>query len=403
MISTKKYIATIVVLLALSVGSFFGGLNMGKKGFVYSGHDFQIVNQNNQTHVVDYNLLWQTLDTLNQKYIDKPIDQQKALYGAVAGAVASLGDPYTVFFDPQQYNDFKTQLAGSFDGIGAEVGLKDGNIVIIAPIEGAPAQKAGLQAGDVILKIDGTDTTGLTLDDAVNKIRGPKGTQVKLSIYRPSNNKQMDISITRATIAITSVKWSYKTTTTGKKIAVIQVSEFGDDTVDLFRKAAAEIQGQNVSGIVIDLRDDPGGYLDDAVQLASYWLDKDQLVVSERHSDGSSVNYTAKGGNVFKGVPTIVLINGGSASASEILSGALHDHNDAHLVGLKSFGKGSVQELIDMPQNTALKVTVAKWYTPNGININKNGIEPDVKVDLTADDVKNNKDPQMDKALEMLK
>lgn len=403
MISTKRYIATVAVLLAISVGSFFGGLNMGKKGFVYSGHDFQIVNQNNQTHVVDYNLLWQVLDTLNQKYIDKPIDQQKALYGAVEGAVSSLGDPYTVFFDPQQYNDFKTQLAGSFEGIGAEVGLKDGNLIIVAPIAGAPAEKAGLKAGDIILKIDGTDTNGMTLDDAVNKIRGPKGTQVKLTIFRTSTNKQSDITITRATISITSVKWSYKTTTTGKKIAVIQVSQFGDDTVDLFRKAAADIQTQNVAGVIIDLRDDPGGYLDDAVQLASYWLDKDQLVVSEKHSDGSDIQYTAKGGNVFKGMPTVVLINGGSASASEILSGALHDHGDAKLVGQKSFGKGSVQELIDMPQNTALKVTVAKWYTPNGININKNGIEPDYKVDFTATDVQNNKDPQMDKALDLLK
>ncbi|MBU6447837.1 S41 family peptidase [Patescibacteria group bacterium] len=403
MISTKRYIATVAVLLAISVGSFFGGLNMGKKGFVYSGHDFQIVNQNNQTHVVDYNLLWQVLDTLNQKYIDKPIDQQKALYGAVEGAVSSLGDPYTVFFDPQQYNDFKTQLAGSFEGIGAEVGLKDGNLIIVAPIAGAPAEKAGLKAGDIVLKIDGTDTTGMTLDDAVNKIRGPKGTQVKLTIFRTSTNKQMDLTITRATIAITSVKWSYKTTTTGKKIAVIQVSQFGDDTVDLFRKAVADIQTQNVAGVVIDLRDDPGGYLDDAVQLASYWLDKDQLVVSEKHSDGSDIQYTAKGGNVFKGMPTVVLINGGSASASEILSGALHDHGDAKLVGQKSFGKGSVQELIDMPQNTALKVTVAKWYTPNGININKNGIEPDYQVDFTATDAQSNKDPQMDKALDLLK
>lgn len=403
MISTKRYIATVAVLLAISVGSFFGGLNMGKKGFVYSGHDFQIVNQNNQTHVVDYNLLWQVLDTLNQKYIDKPIDQQKALYGAVEGAVASLGDPYTVFFDPQQYNDFKTQLAGSFEGIGAEVGLKEGNLIIVAPIAGAPAEKAGLKAGDIVLKIDGTDTNGMTLDDAVNKIRGPKGTQVKLTIFRPSTNKQSDITITRATIAITSVKWSYKTTTTGKKIAVIQVSQFGDDTIDLFRKAVDDIQTQNVSGVVIDLRDDPGGYLDDAVQLSSYWLDKGQLVVSEKHSDGSDIQYTAKGGNVFKGMPTVVLINGGSASASEIMSGALHDHGDAKLVGQKSFGKGSVQELIDMPQNTALKVTVAKWYTPDGININKNGIEPDIKVDFTAEDAQNNKDPQMDKALDLLK
>lgn len=374
---------------------------MGQKGFAYSGHNFQIVNQNEQPKTVDYNLLWQAISTLNDKYIDKPIDQQKVLYGAVQGAVAAVGDPYTTFFDPKEYNDFKTQLSGNFDGIGAEVGMKSGNVIIIAPLEGTPAQKAGLLSGDIILKVDNQDISGMTLDEVVSKIRGPKGSKVSLSIFRQSDNKQHDFTITRATIVQKSVKWEYKEIN-GKKIAVIHLLEFGDDTVDSFRQAATEIQSKNVNGIVLDLRDDPGGYLDAAVQVVSYWADKDKVVVSEAHSDGTTQKYNARGNNILKDIPTIVLINGGSASAAEITTGALHDYGLAKTVGEKSFGKGSVQELVDLPQNTALKVTVAKWLTPNGININHNGLDPDIKVERTTDDIQNNKDPQMDKALELL-
>ncbi len=401
MISNKKYYITVALLVILAIGTYFGGLKMGSKGYAYSGTDFKVVNQNNAPKNVDYNLLWQALDVINTKYIDKPVDQQKVLYGAISGAVSALGDPYTTFFTPQQFSNFKTQLAGNFDGIGAEVGAQEGQLVIIAPLDDAPAKRAGLMAGDVILKIDGADASQFTLDEAVSKIRGRKGTKVVLNIYRPSTKKTQDYTITRDTIEIKSVKSQIKDIN-GKKIAVISITEFGDDTVDRFKTAANEALQNKVDGIVIDLRDDPGGYLDAAVSIASYWVNPGDVVVSEKHSDGSSNDYKATGNNTLAKIPTVVMINGGSASASEILTGALHDHGFAKTVGVKSFGKGSVQELINLPQSTAVKVTVAKWYTPNGVNINKNGLEPDTKVDLTADDITAKRDPQLDKALEQL-
>ncbi|MHB8871640.1 MAG: S41 family peptidase [Candidatus Doudnabacteria bacterium] len=401
MISSKKYIITILALLVFSTGTFFSGLQLGSKGYTYSGGDYKIINQNNYPKDVDYSLLWQTLDIVNQKYIDKPIDQQKILYGAVAGAVSAIGDPYTVFFDPKQYSDFKTELSGSFDGIGAEVGMKDGNIVVVAPLDDTPAKKAGILSGDIILKVDSKETTGMTLDEVVSKIRGPRGTQVQLNIFRPSTQKLLDFKITRAKIEITSVKTEYKEIG-GKKIAVINIQRFGDDTNELFREAAMKAVADNVSGIVLDLRDDPGGYLDGAVNISSYWLDKGQTVVTEAHSDGTAQKYTSTGNNILSKIKTVILANGGSASAAEIVSGALRDQGYAKIVGVKTFGKGSVQELIGLPQNTAVKVTVAKWLTPNGVNINKNGLEPDVKVEMSSEDITNQKDPQMDKALEIV-
>ncbi len=401
MISQKRYVTTIVLLVALTIGSYFQGMKMGARGYVFDGKNFTVVNQNSGPKNVDYSLLWQTLEELNQKYIDKPIDQQKVLFGAVQGAVAAVGDPYTAFFDPKQYSDFKTELGGSFEGIGAEVGLKDGAVVIVAPLEDSPAKKAGVLAGDILLKIDNEDATGLSLEQAVSKIRGPKGTKVTLGLYRPATKKQIDITITRATIDVVSVKY-HTEEKNGKKIEVIKIDRFGDDTEGLFRKAAMEAQSKNVDGIVLDLRDDPGGYLNGAVAISSYWVNAGDLVVSEKRSDGTSNDLKAEGNNILGKIPTVVLINGGSASAAEIVTGALHDHNKAKTVGAKSFGKGSVQELIDLPQATALKVTVAKWYTPNGINITKNGLEPDIKVERSAEDIAAGKDAQIDKAYELL-
>ncbi len=401
MISNKKYIITILALLVFSTGTFFNGLKLGAKGYTYSGGDYKIINQNNYPKDVDYSLLWQTLDIVNQKYIDKPLDQQKILYGAVAGAVSAIGDPYTAFFDPKQYSDFRTELSGSFDGIGAEVGMKDGNIVVVAPLDDAPAKKAGILSGDIILKVDGKETTGMSLDEVVSKIRGPRGTQVQLNIFRPNTQKQLDFKITRAKIEITSVKTEYKEVN-GKKIAVINIQRFGDDTNELFRAAAMKAVADNVSGIVLDLRDDPGGYLDGAVNISSYWLEKGETVVTEAHSNGTAQKYTSTGNNILSKIRTVILANGGSASAAEIVSGALRDQGYAKIVGVKTFGKGSVQELIGLPQNTAVKVTVAKWLTPNGVNINKNGLEPDIKVEMSAEDITSKKDLQMDKALEIL-
>jgi carboxyl-terminal processing protease len=392
-----------LAILFIVILAYFFGYQTGRKGFIFVPKSFQVINQNNAPATVDYNLLWKALDTVNQNYIDKPVDPQKALYGAVSGAVASVGDPYTTFFPPADLTNFKTSLSGSFGGIGAEVGAKDGNIVVIAPIDGTPAKTAGLLPGDIIAAVNASSTQNMSVDDVVTEIRGPQGTQVTLTLVRAGKDKPFDVKITRAIIQIKSVKLSYKQETVNGKnqnIAVVSISEFGDDTKALFDQAANDILTHNVSGIIIDLRNNPGGYLQTAVDIASYWVKAGDIVVSEAHSDGTTIKYTAEGNPRLAGIKTVILINGGSASAAEILSGALHDHGFAQLVGEKSFGKGSVQQLFDLPGGSAVKVTIAKWITPNGKNLNHNGLDPDVKATLTADNVTAGKDPQMDAALQ---
>jgi carboxyl-terminal processing protease len=391
-----------IASLLIIVISYYVGYQAGHKGYIFIPKTFQVISQSDAPTTVDYSLLWKAIDVLNQKYIDKPIDQQKILYGAVSGAVSAMGDPYTTFFPPQQLTDFQTQLAGSFGGIGAEVGEKDGNVVVIAPLDGTPAKAAGIMAGDIIVQVDGQSTAGWSVDQAVNKIRGLKGTPVTLQIARQGQDKPLTFKIIRDTIVVKSVKWSYKTVSVNgqtKTVAVITISEFGDDTTGLVNQAVNDILTHNVSGIIVDLRNNPGGYLQSAVDVASNWVKQGDLVVSEAHSDGTTITYKGLGNPRLAGIKTLVMINGGSASAAEILSGALHDHGFAQLLGEKSFGKGSVQELVDLPGGSAVKVTIAKWITPNGVNLNHNGLDPDIPVKLTADDVNAGKDPQMDAAL----
>jgi carboxyl-terminal processing protease len=315
-----------------------------------------------------------------------------------------VGDPYTTFFTPDELKNFETDLAGSFDGIGAEIGKQNGSIVIIAPIDGTPAKQAGLLPKDIIVKVNGELAGEWTTEEAVRHIRGPKGTEVTLTIYRDGHNDTFDVKIKRDSIVIKSVKWEVKTVKDAsgaeKKVGLIAVSRFGDDTSSLFSNAVQDLKAKGVTGIVLDLRSNPGGYLETAVDLASYWADKDKVIVTEAHSDGKNIEYKSKGYGRLTGIKTVTLINGGSASASEILSGALHDYKLTTLLGEKSYGKGSVQEVLDLPGNSALKVTIAKWLTPSGHNINKEGIAPDTEVKLTEDDIKNQKDPQLDKALQ---
>lgn len=395
-----------IIILIVVYGAYYSGFQSGKKGYTFEPKEFKVINQAQVPATVDYSLLWKALEVVGTKYIEKDsINQQKVLYGAVKGAVESLGDPYTTFFEPKTLESFKTDLKGSFGGIGAEVGKKNNVIVIVAPIDDTPAKRAGLQAKDIIVSVDGQSTQDWSVDQAVDKIRGPKGTTVTLSIYREGKDKPFEVKIVRDVIAIKSVKLSYKETEVNgqkKTIAIITLSRFGDDTKGLFDKAVTEILTKNVSGVVLDLRNDPGGYLQTAVDVASNWLKTGDLVVSEAHSDGSNIKFNAQGTSRLAGIKTIILINGGSASASEILAGALKDHNIANLIGEKSFGKGSVQELVDLPGGGAVKVTVAKWITPGGKNLNHDGLQPDFEVKLTEEDFNAGKDPQMDKAVEEL-
>lgn len=401
--AAKRWLITIVIVLLIA-GSYKLGYTQGKSGYTFEPSTFKVINQKDQPGVVDYNLLWDTIAKLKANHIDKPTDDQKILYGAVKGAVDSVGDPYTTFFTPEELKSFETDLSGSFEGIGAEIGKENGAIVVISPIDGTPAKQAGLLPKDIIVKVDGQDASGWTTEEAVKHIRGRKGTEVTLTIYRDGRNEAFDVKIKRDAIVIKSVKWEQKTVkdASGKerKVGYISVSRFGDDTSGLFSSAVQDLRAKGVDTLVLDLRSDPGGYLETAVDLASYWVPKDKVIVTEAHSDGKNIEYKSKGYNRLSGIKTITLINSGSASASEILAGALHDYKLTTLLGEKSYGKGSVQEVLDLSGGSALKVTIAKWLTPSGHNINKEGIAPETEVKLTEDDIKNQKDPQLDKALE---
>ena len=388
--------AAAAVLVVVCFGT---GYQAGHKGYVWSGDKWQVINESDAPKNVDYNLLWDAMKVVDSKYIGKKPTAEEYLYGAVKGAVAASGDPYTSFFEPKELEIFNTDLKGSFDGIGAEIGKQNGNIVIVAPIDGAPAKKAGVMPKDIILKVNGESTAEWTTDEAVMHIRGKKGTKVTLTLAREGRTQPFDLEIYRDQIVIKSVKWEFKNVS-GKKIAVVTISRFGEDTLPLFEKAVNEIITKSADGILVDLRNNPGGYLQSAVDIASLWVKSGDTVVKEARSQGDDQVFAASGLNRLGGIKTIVLMNGGSASAAEILAGALHDHNLAALLGEKSFGKGSVQELIGLKEGGAVKVTIAKWITPGGKNLDKDGLNPDIAVKLTEDDVKAGKDPQMDKALE---
>ena len=333
-----------------------------------------------------------------QKDFDGSLDKEKLLDGIKSGLVTATGDPYTEYFNPKEAKEFSDALTGSFTGIGAELGSDDSeNVVIISPLSGYPAEKAGLKPKDIIASVDDQPTTGLRVDEVVKKIRGPADTKVTLTIVR-GNGRPFDVTITRMQIKVSSVEYKVD-----GSIGYLKIGQFSDDTVGLVQKAANEFKAKGVKGIVLDLRSNPGGYLDGAVDITSMWLDRGKTIVSERK--GSTVLSTRRSSasGEFKGLPTIVLIDGGSASAAEIVSGALRDNDLATLVGARSFGKGSVQEVVNLSDGSELKITIARWFTPAGKNIDKQGIEPDVKVELSETDLKAGRDSQKDKAYELIR
>lgn len=325
------------------------------------------------------------------------IDHKKMYYSAIQGFVAGAGDQFTTFFTPEETKQFNEVISGEFEGIGAEIGMKNDMITVIAPLPGSPAEKAGLMTNDIIYAIDKIDTTGMTVETAVKMIRGPKGTTVTLSILR-NDGETKEITITRDSIELKSVNWEFRK----DGLAYLKISGFHEDTDSLFDQFVKELKTKKIKGIIVDLRGNPGGLLSSANYITSAWLKNNDVVVIERFSDRQQEIYRASGNGELLGIPTVVLINGGSASGSEILAGALKDHKKATLIGEKTFGKGSVQEMRSLPDGSSLKITIAEWFTPNGGSINKTGIEPDVKVNFTIDDYKAKKDPQLDKAVSLL-
>lgn len=398
--SSIKWFLAVLVGFVIIGGAFRLGYISGERGYTFNSGNFTITNKGDAPREVNYGLLWEALNIVQSKYIDAGnIDPQKVLYGAISGAIRAAGDEYTEFFDPETYADFKTELQGSFSGIGAEIGIRNDTITVIAPLDDSPAKQAGVRAQDYIIAINGESTADMNIDEAVKKIRGETGTQVTLTLLREGGNGAFDVTITRQKIELKSVKLEYKEVD-GKRVAVVAIARFGDDTQELFNAAVSDIVRNNPAAVIVDLRNNPGGYLDTSVEVASQWLDKGQLVVKEEHSEKDVVMYNSDGTNQLGGFKTVVLLNGGSASAAEILAGALKDNGKAILVGEKSFGKGSVQELVPLGTNMAVKVTIAKWITPGGKNLNHDGLEPDIKVEMTADDYNAGRDPQLDAALQ---
>lgn len=345
---------------------------------------------------LDYSSVNEVYQALKRKY-DGELSEDKLINGMKKGLVEAAGDTYTTFMDADSAKVFNEQLSGSFSGIGAELGKEGNDITVIAPISGFPAEKAGLKAKDIIVSIDGQEATGLSVDEAVKRIRGEKGTSVKLVIVRNSTERK-ELTIVRDTITIPSVE----SKVVDGDIGYIQVTRFSTDTSELVSAAVNDFKSKNIKGIVLDLRNNPGGYLNAAVDVSSEWLKEGQLVVEEKRDGKVTQDYKALSTGVVQGVQTVVLINEGSASASEITAGALKDNNAATIIGVKSFGKGSVQEVTNFNNGSLLKVTVARWFTPNGKNIDKEGIEPDIKVELTEDNIKSGVDTQLDAAKQHL-
>lgn len=397
----RKSASLFIFVLIVAGTAFYGGFYYGK---AQVPSIYAIEGVGNKTlgspDDVDFSLFWDSWKLIQEKHVDRAkLDKKKMVYGAIEGMVKSLKDPYTTFFEPAESKQFKDDVSGSFGGIGAEIGIRKDVLTVISPLEGSPAKAAGLRAGDRILKINDTVTSDMTINQAVGLIRGPKGTSVKLTISRASDDQVKEISITRDDIKIPTIKWELK----NGKVAYIQLFNFGETAPVEFRKAVLDVLRSPADRIVLDLRNNPGGYLEVSQNIAGWFLEPESVVAIEDFGNGAeSKNYRTSGNAVLKNMPLVVLMNEGSASASEILAGALRDDRQIKLIGVKSFGKGSVQELSNLREGTSLKVTIAKWLTPSKKSIMNEGLEPDIKVELKKEDIDNMKDSQLDKALEVV-
>ena len=339
---------------------------------------------------IDLSSVQKTYQELIANY-DGKLDTQKLIYGANRGLVEAAGDPHTAYMDPDETKEFDKSLSGQIGGgIGAEIGLRNNKPTIIKPLENSPAQKAGVKAGEVIVKVNDEASSDWSVEKVVSKIRGEVGTSVKLTLL--SGGQTREVSVVRQNIVSPAVESEID-----GEIGILKVNRFGDDTVSLSRKYASEFVDKGVKKVILDLRNNPGGTVGAAQGLLGIWLDN-QIAMTERRGSEIVKTLRTTGTPILGNMKTVVLINGNSASASEITAGALREYGKATLVGQKSYGKGSVQIVLGLPGGSQMKVTEARWYTPKGKNIDKTGIEPDVKVDLSSDDVNNNVDPQMDKA-----
>lgn len=389
-IPTAVFVVTIVLVGAISF-TFGVGLQ--------NSSNFQsLISDRNKTHKtpedLDYRSVEEVYDKLRAQYNGK-LDEDKLLDGLKSGLVGASGDPYTVYLDAKSAKEFEESLNGEFDGIGAEIATKENQLQVVAPLPDTPAEKAGLRPGDPIIAINGKDTAGMTTELAVSKIRGKKGTTVKITIVRDDEPKELEI--TRSRIVVEDASGEIL----ANDIGYIELRTFGDSSGAQVRRIAEGFASKGIKKVILDMRNNSGGLLNQAVDVSSIWLNG-EVVVEERGLNSDTEILRADRDGVLRGTQLVILINGGSASASEIVAGALHDHGVAKLIGEKTFGKGSVQTLEDLPNGGQLKVTIARWFTPKGVNINKDGIKPDQKVELTDDDFDKDRDPQLDAAKKAL-
>ncbi len=349
---------------------------------------------------VDFDLFWSVWSTVEQKYVDREkVNRQDLVYGAISGLVQALKDPYSQFLPPAESKQFQEDIKGAFGGIGAEIGIRKNILTVIAPLKESPAEKSGIKAGDKILKIDNKETNDLGIDEAVQLIRGEPGTEVRLTIFRDTFDRTKEIKIRREIIKIPIISTEKKP----NGVFVISLNRFTENAAYEFRNAVKEFFDGNSQKLVLDIRNNPGGYLVTAVDIASWFLPPGEVVARERYADGSEDIHRSNGYRLFEKVPTVILINEGSAAASEILAGALRDNKGTKLIGMKTYGKGSVQEVEPLPKNSSLKITIAKWLTPKGNEINGKGLEPDIKVELPPAEEQDPKvDPVLEKALEII-
>lgn len=397
--SKTRHLVTVIFLVALF---FIWGVYIGDHNRPELDKVMGLSNKETElTTKTDFSSFWKVWNMINEKYpkANKTSDQNK-VYGAISGLVGSLDDPYSVFFSPDDAKTFEEEIAGNFTGIGMEVGIKNKILTVIAPLKDTPAYRANIKPGDKILKIDKTVTSGLSIEKAIKLIRGEKDTIVTLTIFREGDKEPIEIKIARETINIPTLDTELRK----DGIFVIKLYSFSANSTNLFRNAIKSFTESGTDKLLLDLRGNPGGYLDSAVNISSWFLPGGKIVVTEDYGNNKKPEiFRSKGYNIFNDkLKFAILIDNGSASASEIVAGAMQDHGRAKLVGSQSFGKGSVQEAIKITPDTLLKITVAKWLTPNGISISEKGLTPDYPVEITKKDLESNKDPQLEKAIEIL-
>lgn len=400
------------ISIILLVGSFSGGLVVGwliPHGNSTASAQYQppelTDEQDTQATTAapsDINALfspfWEAWDLIHEQYVDQPVDDLQLMRGAISGMLAALGDQHTSYMDPDEYKQANMPMEGEYEGIGAYVDTTSDYLTIVSPMPDSPAEEAGLKAGDKIIKVDGEDQTGIDGSLVLRKVLGPAGSQVTLTILREGSEEPFDVTITRAKIQLKSVVYEMRE----DGIAYVNLSSFGDDTTRDLKAALRELMAQEPKGLILDLRNNGGGYLNTAIEVVSQFIG-DGVVMYEEYGDGTRQTFEAIRGGLATEIPLVVLVNEGTASASEITAGAIQDYERGLLVGVTTFGKGSVQNWIPLKdEQGAVRVTVARWLTPKERQIHKVGLEPDVVVELTADDINADRDPQLDKAVEIL-